>query len=1511
MGLFGLNRKKITDLIGGVERQLNPFDGGASYSNPNPAPRVQAPQVQAPQRQGFAPQRQLGGVASPFGGGQQASVVAPQVVAPTLPPQSFMGGIKDIFDANSPQDVAKRQAAGDPASYRDQQIALGNTRPYQNVGAMVAGNTARLFNTAQAAAIEVPNTKQAVWAQLRGDQEDLANTNARIKAYQDALYKDNGGLLGQGTIFKSAQDMRTKGAADLTKDIAATTAGTGLEIMPFTKGAGVSANILAKAPNTAAKVAIKTGSNVVGGAAQDILEQQVSRENYSPSQTLAAAAVGGLLPNAAAVGGYAAKKAKPVVKALGKDFASMNEVGGGQIGKSASGISSSEASKQIEADNLGKFIADPTTTPAEGKVALARLDELSGKTMSAPQVGKTVDTPFLPPKVALKNPPTPVETPKVVGQGSGRVDNTGDVQLGLGGQFSEKLVDKDTLIVRKLRQVEKDTGQTGLVDQFMYDSGNQRGANAIANSKITNDENISKALGGLDKKQTQEFSDYTAARTELHNASNGLPTSRSIDELERTLGALDGEYGGRFAAQNRYYQGVAQDLYANGIISKQDLDYYKSNPDYAHTIRDRTDLNTHQGAGSGYSLSQTIAKKKRTGSSREILPADISAFDYAQKTQLEIQKNKTITNLVKAFEGTGQFRRLKLDELAGANNTVSLLRNGKKEVYEVTDQELHKVIKNLNPDQLSTLDKVIAAPGRVVRAGLTGMSLPFTITNYLKDQMGSAIISKNARATHKLVNMGSGIKQAAIDFAGMQESPLYKKFQTVYGDQTSFDATRNLADAKQISREIRLGGKGKAANRALHPLKTLEDFNSITEKATRFQNFKGMYEKAIKDGLGEAEAMKAGALAARQNSVDFSRNGPWGRTLNLLIPYFNPGIQGTRTYARTIKERPGATLGKTAGLGAAIAATVAWNTGDEKRKEIYNNISEYEKQNNIILIPPGPLAQNPDGSYNVLKLPLPPGPGDVASVGRRVVTKDPVGAVKDVVGAFSGPIDTGSVKQAVSGMIPQTVKPFVQQAMNQDLYRGKQIVPDYVNKAVDADGNPIKESEKVYDFSSGTARGIGKLTNTSPIKVEQFIKDATGKVGLNVLNAADNALNKVGLIPKEQIGGISAKEELSRRLTKASSNYNFNKSDGAKFFEDRATAVKNLKLNDAENGAFESINPSRKTFTGNATNDKTLFDSQDRAATYLRYPKVFETMKEVDRLQRAKGKGGDPLYDLNEDQRKVIFTMQANPSDEPMSKKLGKDNPWLNDFYKKRGDFFDKVKSTQTPEEQAAAGIDPNGVKMVIADDKMQKKLDTLNKLGDKKMKSQFYQDNPDVLDFYKSKDEYDRYKRKAMGFPLYDKYPEPAPEVQKIMNAYNALPKGDGPAKKDGTKSSPARSAWIKGNQEAWSKLTDYYNIKSQYDLAKAGSNAVYEGEGFNADDYKDIQSLAKSSGGSGSGGFGGGGAKSDPTANAYEYAVSLKAGGKAASANVAKPKVAAKTKSAGKVALSKPKVSSKKSMV
>lgn len=293
----------LRNLLEETAATINPFDGGKTASTVRaarppapPAQTVSRPTPLAPQQAQSAQQRQAPSYGSGFTG-------------------SF-NKLRDVFDANSQQDKFKRSLVGDSESYRDQQVAMGNTRPYQNVGGMLAGSTARLVNTLAAVPSEVVDTRKALFAQARGDQEDLASTNARIARRQEEQYRPDSGIFGQGTVFNGAEDMRTKGALDLTKDVVATTAGSGLEILPMTKGAGLAGSATYKAASAPGKVGLRTAAGAVEGAGQDILEQQVSRDNYSPGQTLASAGFGAVLPNAMPAAGAVANRAKGVTTRL-------------------------------------------------------------------------------------------------------------------------------------------------------------------------------------------------------------------------------------------------------------------------------------------------------------------------------------------------------------------------------------------------------------------------------------------------------------------------------------------------------------------------------------------------------------------------------------------------------------------------------------------------------------------------------------------------------------------------------------------------------------------------------------------------------------------------------------------------------------------------------------------------------------------------------------------------------------------------------------------------------------------------------------------------------------------------------------------------------------------------------------------------------------------------------------------------------------------------------------------
>lgn len=95
---------------------------------------------------------------------------------------------------------------------------------------------------------------------------------------------------------------------------------------------------------------------------------------------------------------------------------------------------------------------------------------------------------------------------------------------------------------------------------------------------------------------------------------------------------------------------------------------------------------------------------------------------------------------------------------------------------------------------------------------------------------------------------------------------------------------------------------------------------------------------------------------------------------------------------------------------------------------------------------------------------------------------------------------------------------------------------------------------------------------------------------------------------------------------------------------------------------------------------------------------------------------------------------------------------------------------------------------------------------------------------------------RKAEGAPALAGYPEASPQVQAIINTYDALPKGNGV---DG--GSPDRSAWITANPQAYAQMQNYLTSASVYSLIKNASEAQFAGSSANQELLKDVKNVGQ----------------------------------------------------------------------
>ena len=328
-------------------------------------------------------------------------------------------------------------------------------------------------------------------------------------------------------------------------------------------------------------------------------------------------------------------------------------------------------------------------------------------------------------------------------------------------ELATKFIDSDSNILKLLGRIEKETGRTGLVDQFYYDSGRVRASNTLADARIANNDNIRQALeglqdytafgrkirelsGGSGKSQLDRFDEYAGARAELNNYK-GLKTSRSKEENAAIVAAGHDEFGDRFDALNRWAKEQSQLAYESGLIDKKTNILNQKSDNYIRIQRNMEDVVQPQLPGSkSLSIGSHTLGQKRRGSTREILSPTRSMLKRAQEFETQVQRNVAANHLIDTLSDYGLARRVG----HGTNtNTIERFRGGKKEFWEVPG-DIVKEVKNLEPKTLGVTMQILGAPNRLLRAGATGLNVPFAGANYVKDQVGSVIQSKYAWQTH-------------------------------------------------------------------------------------------------------------------------------------------------------------------------------------------------------------------------------------------------------------------------------------------------------------------------------------------------------------------------------------------------------------------------------------------------------------------------------------------------------------------------------------------------------------------------------------------------------------------------------------------------------------------------------------------------------------------------------------------------------------------------------------------
>ena len=655
-------------------------------------------------------------------------------------------------------------------------------------------------------------------------------------------------------------------------------------------------------------------------------------------------------------------------------------------------------------------------------------------------------------------------------------------------QLRHHLVDDSTAYEQYLAKghdKESKLAREALKENIRNDIDKVRSSDMIAQQFIR--DNGLAELGKMSTKDLNQFQQYLIARrhaADLHK--QGINTGRDLD---MDLAIID-KYKKKFTEQEKIYRNFNKQLLNymedNGLISKELHNKLNQNTAYTPYQRLMDDVSSFTGHSQQLgNLSSEQVIKKMKGSDRTILNPIEATMSNTMRIINEGQRNVAARKIA---ENAFSENRLKDGQKPRAGyDTLNFMENGKKVSYEVPKMVASEM-KRLNrvlPEGVERVISVLSMPAKTLRGGATSLNPVFAASNLIRDQLQTTItgnIGANIKGTPKalLATFGFGEKADNLRAELSRQGIIGSEYRQTYGYKQG-DLMAELQKEHHLSK--------KAADRLKHPIDALNDLIGRTEYFTRAQQYFGT------DG-----DITAKSQAARNNTLNFSRGGEAIMVINKIVPFLNAGVQGGRQMTAQITKRPARTaLALAAWAGIAMAAK-GISESDEKKKELYDRVSDYEKKTNLILF-------DKDAKYNpetgridgLVKIPIPQFLYPITDSMNNI--KDSPDALlktaSNIFEVFTG-LDT---ENPVNQLTPTAIKPFIEAATNTNTFTKQDIVSDY-------DKNKLPQ-DKGAKYTTGAARFLSSLTGVDAPIIDNFIANWSGGLGKDLAKTlTDNPDNQ-------------------------------------------------------------------------------------------------------------------------------------------------------------------------------------------------------------------------------------------------------------------------------------------------------------------------------------------------------------------------------------------------------------------
>lgn len=433
-----------------------------------------------------------------------------------------------------------------------------------------------------------------------------------------------------------------------------------------------------------------------------------------------------------------------------------------------------------------------------------------------------------------------------------------------------------------------------------------------------------------------------------------------------------------------------------------------------------------------------------------------------------------------------------------ANRVVTFRRDGKPESWQFS-KEWYDAIRggSTRPESHWLIDMTLGKAKRMATLGRTGLNPGFSlITNVFRDLMTGALQSADAGALGQ--NHFERIIKTTI--GRRLEKPVEGKDVGPIGESRKLYELSGARIAGPVEADIKMGlafrdqvlsnpeGFHIPRNAIKHPVEAAREFLAWSEDVNRFPEYYLMGEKY---GHGTAEAHVAGRYAAQEGTLNFARMGKYARWANEYIPFFNASLQGARKFAVTMKNNPKAATIRALSTITFPAMTL-WAINKDERW--YQEIPAWEKA----------LFMHFKVGDTVWRVPMPF--EWFTAFGALPV------AAADAIYQERPEVFKEGLNQAFETIspeiIPQFLRPPIETAINKDLFKNRTIESEAMKRML--------PSERYRESTPYIYRAAGKLTNTSPVKIQHLAESYSGGLIRDPAEGVDILLGKT---PKEG-GGI-------------------------------------------------------------------------------------------------------------------------------------------------------------------------------------------------------------------------------------------------------------------------------------------------------------------------------------------------------------------------------------------------------